>query len=97
MNEAWAEIGARVGEIRIKKRFTFADMGDFLNLSALKYQKMEEGKTCFSLEHIMTMCRLFRVSHDWLLTGQPGGLEWSKALEKLCTDPTFVQKSASKE
>ena len=70
VNGVWIEIGERVREKRREKRYTHKDMGDFLNLSAFAYRRREEGKRCFSIDQILTMCAMFSVNPGWLLTGK---------------------------
>ena len=70
MNGIWAEIGERIWEKRREKRYTQKDTGDLLNLSESAYRRREDGKRCFTVDHILTMCTMFFVSPDWILTGK---------------------------
>lgn len=58
----------KIRKIRqIKKKKTQQDIADVLQTTQQQYAKYELGKQEIPLRHIVTLCRYYNVSADWLL------------------------------
>lgn len=53
--------------IRKKKGYTQADIANVLNTSTQYYQKYEKGKHPLPIEHLITLCKFYKVSADKVL------------------------------
>lgn len=64
------EFARRLRKIRIKRKFTQQEVADFLNVSRSTYTYYETGKTEPSLENILKLSKLYKVSTDFLINGK---------------------------
>lgn len=54
-------------QIRKAKGLTQAEVAAVLNTSTQYYQKYEKGKHPLPIEHLITLCKYYHVSADWVL------------------------------
>ena len=61
------EIADRLRQIRNEKKLKQADVANVLNTTQQQYSKYENGAHEIPARHIITLCRLYNISSDWLL------------------------------
>lgn len=54
-------------QIRKDKGLTQAEVAIILNTSTQYYQKYEKGKHPLPIEHLITLCKYYNISADWVL------------------------------
>lgn len=54
-------------QIRKAKGLTQAEVAEVLNTSTQYYQKYEKGKHPLPIEHLITLCKYYKISSDWVL------------------------------
>lgn len=54
-------------QTRKAKGLTQAEVATILNTSTQYYQKYEKGKHPLPIEHLITLCKYYNVSSDWVL------------------------------
>ena len=64
-------------ELRTDKDMTQAEVAKILKTEQSYYSKYEAGKHPLPIEHLRTLCLLYKVSADYIL-GLPHGLEWPR-------------------
>lgn len=57
----------RLREIRKKKGYTQEDIADILNTTQQQYSKYETGSHEIPVHHVITLCKTYGISADWLL------------------------------
>lgn len=57
----------RIKELRKKKKLSQEEMGRLLGLKQTTYAAYEIGKTKFTADIIIEICKLFNVSSDYIL------------------------------
>lgn len=57
----------KLNQIRIEKGYTQADIAKVLNTSTQYYQKYEKGKHPLPISHLITLCKFYKISADWVL------------------------------
>lgn len=63
-------IGERIREKRIRNKLTMQDLAEALGKSKGNISEYEKGKYEPSAQTVISLSRLFKVSADWLLTGE---------------------------
>jgi len=53
--------------IRIKKGCSQMDIAEVLNTTQQQYSKYENGQNEIPVRHIITLCKFYGISADWLL------------------------------
>ena len=53
--------------IRIKKGCSQMDIADVLNTTQQQYSKYENGQNEIPVRHVITLCKFYGISSDWLL------------------------------
>lgn len=76
-------IGRRLRKKRIEKKFTEEGMAKLLDLPLETYKRMEAGGENFDIESLTLICAILHVSADWILTGQPGLLEYAEMIRAI--------------
>lgn len=71
------EIYEKFKELREDRDLTQKDIAQVLNTSPQYYQKYEKGIRPIPTAHIVTLCRFYGVSSDYIL-GLPKGLNWPR-------------------
>lgn len=70
-------IGERLRETRIDKDMTQAEVAKILKTTQTYYAEYELDKRKFPIKHLITVCKLWSVSADYIL-GLPPGLDWPR-------------------
>ena len=58
--------------IRMARGYSQMDIAEVLDTTQQQYSKYENGQNEIPVRHIITLCRFYRISSDWLL-GLSGG------------------------
>lgn len=53
--------------IRIKKGYSQMDIAEILNTTQQQYSKYENGQNEIPVRHVITLCKFYSISADWLL------------------------------
>jgi len=79
-----AQIGRRLREKREQAGYTREKLGELCSLSPRFIANIEFGDSTFSLDSLMTVCRVLSCSSDYLLFGSNvDGDAWSETVSKL--------------
>ena len=62
-------IGNKLKELRVKNSYTQSHVAKYLNISWAMYQKIEYGESALSLDKLLLLCKLYRVSPNYILKG----------------------------
>lgn len=66
-----------IKELRTDKDMTQAEVAKILKTEQSYYSKYEAGKHPLPIDHLRTLCLLYKVSADYIL-GLPHGLKWPR-------------------
>ena len=92
-----AEIGQRLREKREQAGYTREKLGELCSLSPRFIANIEFGDSTFSLDSLMTVCRVLSCSSDYLLFGcSVDGNAWSGTVSKLQQMDVKYQPSVDK-
>ena len=61
------ELLKRIKEIRTKNGYNQLEIAEILNTTQQQYSKYENGQNEIPVRHVITLCRFYGVSADWLL------------------------------
>ena len=79
-----AQIGLRLREKREQAGYTREKLGELCSLSPRFIANIELGDSTFSLDSLMTVCRVLSCSSDYLLFGSSINTEaWAEPISKL--------------
>ncbi len=79
-----AEIGVRLRAKREQAGYTREKLGELCSLSPRFLANIELGDSTFSLDSLMTVCRVLSCSADYLLFGDAiNGSAWAETVSKL--------------
>lgn len=79
-----SQIGRRLREKREQAGYTREKLGELCSLSPRFIANIELGDSTFSLDSLMTVCRVLSCSSDYLLFGDcVDGGAWSETISKL--------------
>ena len=53
--------------IRIKRGYSQMDIAEILNTTQHQYSKYENGQNEIPVRHVITLCKFYGISADWLL------------------------------
>ena len=53
--------------IRIKRGYSQMDIAEILNTTQQQYSKYENGQNEIPVRHVITLCKFYGISADWLL------------------------------
>ena len=67
----------RLKELRQDRDLTQAQVADILGTDQSYYSKYERGKHPMSIQDLVTLCKYYGVSADYIL-GLPEGLAWPR-------------------
>ena len=56
-----------IRKIRIKKGYSQMDIAEILNTTQQQYSKYENGQNEIPVRHVITLCKFYGISADWLL------------------------------
>lgn len=57
----------RLKELRIKNGYTQAEIAFLIHTRQEQYSKYESGKRELPIRHLIALCRIYRVSSDYIL------------------------------
>lgn len=66
-----ASIGSRIANLRREHRLTQEQLAEQLDISIKHCSSVERGLSCLSLEKLIEVSKLFDVSLDYLIKGNP--------------------------
>ena len=79
-----AQLGLRLREKREQAGYTREKLGELCSLSPRFIANIELGDSTFSLDSLMTVCRVLSCSNDYLLFGSSINAEaWAAPIAKL--------------
>ena len=67
----------RIRAIREDRDMTQTEIAKIIGVAQSYYSKQERGEKPFQLEQIITLCKFYGVSSDYIL-GLPRGLSWER-------------------
>lgn len=76
------EIGARICEVRKKKRLTQEELAERMDVSIQMISNLERGKKAIRPENIVKLCEALDVSADYILRGISSGEELDEIIWK---------------
>ena len=92
-----AQIGLRLREKREQAGYTREKLGELCSLSPRFIANIELGDSTFSLDSLMTVCRVLSCSSDYLLFGSSIDADaWSEPIAKLQQLDLKYRESVSK-
>ena len=92
-----AQIGQRLRIKREEAGYTREKLGELCSLSPRFIANIEFGDSTFSLDSLMTVCRVLSCSSDYLLFGgSVDGAAWSETVSKLQQIDVRYQPSVDK-
>lgn len=92
-----AQIGRRLRERREQAGYTRERLGELCSLSPRFIANIELGDSTFSLDSLMTVCRVLSCSSDYLLFGDSvDDGAWSETIDKLVQLDVKYQKPVDK-
>ena len=53
--------------IRTRKGYSQMDIAEVLNTTQQQYSKYENGQNEIPVRHVLTLCKFYEISADWLL------------------------------
>ena len=56
-----------VRKIRMERGYSQLDIAEVLNTTQPQYSKYENGQNEIPVRHIITLCKFYGISSDWLL------------------------------
>ena len=61
------DVTVNLRKIRISRGFSQMDIAEVLDTTQQQYSKYENGQNEIPVRHIITLCRYYNISADWLL------------------------------
>ena len=61
------ELVERLRKIRLERRYSQEDIAEVLETTQQQYSKYENGKNEIPVRYIITLCKFYSISADWLL------------------------------
>lgn len=84
MDTTKGQIGRRLREKRERTGYTREKLGELCGLSPRFIANIELGDSTFSLDSLMTVCRVLSCSADYLLFGDAvNGGAWAETISRL--------------
>ena len=56
-----------IKQIRIERGFNQIEIAEILNTTQQQYSKYENGQNEIPVRHVITLCKFYEISADWLL------------------------------
>lgn len=56
-----------IRQIRKERGFSQEDIAELLDTSQQQYSKYENGTNEIPVRHVITLCKFYQISSDWLL------------------------------
>ena len=76
------EIGARISEMRKKRRMTQEELAERMDVSIQMISNLERGKKAVRPENIVKLCEVLNVSADYVLLGVVSENDIGNVIEK---------------
>ena len=96
-NSIKTQIGRRLREKREQAGYTREKLGELCSLSPRFIANVEFGDSAFSLDSLMTVCRVLSCSSDYLLFGDSVDSEaWTETIARLKQLDLKYQESVNK-
>jgi len=61
------DITQNIRKIRIARGYSQTDIANLLNTTQQQYSKYENGQNEIPVRHVITLCKFYTISSDWLL------------------------------
>ena len=61
------EITERLRQIRTRRGFSQMDIANVLDMQQQQYSRYELGTNEIPVRHVITLCKFYGISSDWLL------------------------------
>lgn len=58
---------SNIRKIRLERGLSQEDVAEVLNTTQQQYSRYETGHNEIPVRHIITLCRFYKISADWLL------------------------------
>ena len=56
-----------IRKLRIERGYSQLDIAEVLNTTQQQYSKYENGQNEIPVRHVITLCKFYGISSDWLL------------------------------
>ena len=56
-----------IRKVRMERGYSQIEIANLLNTTQQQYSKYENGQNEIPVRHIITLCRFYQVSADWML------------------------------
>ena len=61
------DITQNIRKIRVARGYSQTDIANLLNTTQQQYSKYENGQNEIPVRHVITLCKFYNISSDWLL------------------------------
>ena len=61
------DVAENLRNIRLEKGYSQMDIAEILDTTQQQYSKYEVGVNEIPVRHIITLCKFYKISSDWLL------------------------------
>ena len=61
------EVIHNIRKLRIERGYSQLDIAEVLNTTQQQYSKYENGQNEIPVRHVITLCKFYGISSDWLL------------------------------
>lgn len=61
------DITQNIRKIRIARGYSQTDIANLLNTTQQQYSKYENGQNEIPVRHVITLCKFYNISSDWIL------------------------------
>lgn len=65
--ERTMDVIQNIRKIRIERGYSQLEIANLLNTTQQQYSKYENGQNEIPVRHVITLCRFYEVSADWVL------------------------------
>ena len=61
------DVTQNIRKIRTGRGYSQTDIANLLNTTQQQYSKYENGQNEIPIRHVLTLCKFYNISSDWLL------------------------------
>ena len=61
------DVAENLRKVRLEKGYSQMDIAEVLDTTQQQYSKYEVGVNEIPVRHIITLCKFYKISSDWLL------------------------------
>lgn len=61
------DVTQNIRKIRTDRGYSQTDIANLLNTTQQQYSKYENGQNEIPIRHVLTLCKFYNISSDWLL------------------------------